>query len=38
VADQPRYVAGQLAHVAKSSLICPQGVVVEIKGKIVEGK
>jgi hypothetical protein len=25
-------------HVAKSSPICPQGVVVEIKGKIVDGK
>jgi hypothetical protein len=23
---------------ARSSLICPQGVVIEIKGKIVEGK
>jgi hypothetical protein len=31
-------VAGQATHVAKSSPICPQGAVVEIKRKIVEGK
>jgi hypothetical protein len=31
-------VARLPAHVAKSSLICPQGAVVEIKRKIVEGK
>jgi hypothetical protein len=31
-------VAEQLAHVAKSSPICPQGAVVEIKRKIIEGK
>jgi hypothetical protein len=31
-------VAERPAHVAKSSPISPQGVVVEIKVKIVEGK
>jgi hypothetical protein len=31
-------VAERTAHVAKSSQICPQGAVVEIKRKIVEGK
>jgi hypothetical protein len=31
-------VAGQPTHVAKSSPICPQGAVVELKVKIVEGK
>jgi hypothetical protein len=31
-------VAGWPAHVAKSSPICPQDVVVEIKRKIVQGK
>jgi hypothetical protein len=31
-------VAGRPAHVAKSSPICPQGAVVEMKMKIVEGK
>jgi hypothetical protein len=31
-------VAGLPGHVAKSSPICPQGAVVEIKGKIVDGK
>jgi hypothetical protein len=31
-------VVGRLAHVAKSSPICPQGAVIEIKRKIVEGK
>jgi hypothetical protein len=31
-------VAGLPTHVAKSSPICSQGAVVEIKGKIVEGK
>jgi hypothetical protein len=29
---------GRPAHVAKSSPVCPQGAVVEIKGKIVEEK
>jgi hypothetical protein len=36
--SQGRWPAGRPAHVAKSSLICPQGAVVEIKSKIVEGK
>jgi hypothetical protein len=31
-------VAEWPAHVAKSSPICPQGAVVEIKRKIVKGK
>jgi hypothetical protein len=31
-------VAGRPAHVAKSSPICPQGAVVEIKRNIVGGK
>jgi hypothetical protein len=31
-------VAGRPTHVAKSSPICPHGVVVEIKMNIVEGK
>jgi hypothetical protein len=31
-------VAGRPTHVAKSSPICPQRVVVEIKKKILEGK
>jgi hypothetical protein len=31
-------VAGWPTHVAKSSPICPQGAVVEIKSRIVEGK
>jgi hypothetical protein len=31
-------VVGWPTHVAKSSPICPQGSVVEIKVKIVEGK
>jgi hypothetical protein len=38
VASRPRQVVGWPAHVAESSPICPQGVVVEIKRKIVEGK
>jgi hypothetical protein len=35
---RPRYVARWPAHVAKSPLISPQGAVVVIKRKIVEGK
>jgi hypothetical protein len=35
VAGQPRKVVGRPAHVAKSSLMCPQCAVVEIKKKIV---
>jgi hypothetical protein len=31
-------MAGRPAHVAKSTPICPQGAVIEIKRKIVEGK
>jgi hypothetical protein len=31
-------VVGRPTHVAKSSLIYPQGAVVEINRKIVEGK
>jgi hypothetical protein len=31
-------VAERPAHVARSSPICPQGAVVEIKSNIVEGK
>jgi hypothetical protein len=31
-------VAGQLAHVAIAPLLCPKGVVVELKREIVEGK
>jgi hypothetical protein len=38
VAAQPRLVTDRSAHVVKSSPICPQGAVVETKGKIVEGK
>jgi hypothetical protein len=38
VASQPREVVGRPAHVAKSSPICPQGAVIKIKAKIVEGK
>jgi hypothetical protein len=38
VADRPRMVAGQPAHVASAPKLCPKGVVVELKGKILEGK
>jgi hypothetical protein len=31
-------VAGWLAHVATAPLLCPKGVVVELKREIVEGK
>jgi hypothetical protein len=31
-------VAGWLAHVAIAPLLCPKGVVVELKREIVEGK
>jgi hypothetical protein len=31
-------VAGRPAHVAIAPLLCPKGVVVELKRKIVEGK
>jgi hypothetical protein len=33
---EPR--GGWLAHVAIDPLLCPNGVVVELKGYIVEGK
>jgi hypothetical protein len=38
VVDQPRMVVGWPAHVAIAPLLCPKGVVVELKRKIVEGK
>jgi hypothetical protein len=38
VADQPRMVAGQPAHVAKAPPFYPNGAVVELKREIVEGK
>jgi hypothetical protein len=31
-------VAGRPAHVASAPKLCPKGVVVELKGEIVEGK
>jgi hypothetical protein len=31
-------VAGRLAHVVIAPLLCPKGVVVELKREIVEGK
>jgi hypothetical protein len=31
-------VAKRLAHVAIAPLLCPKGVVVELKGYILEGK
>jgi hypothetical protein len=36
--EEFRKFAGLPAHMTKSSPIYPQGAVVEIKGKIVEGK
>jgi hypothetical protein len=38
VVDWPRMVAGRPAHVAIAPLLCPNGVVVELKREIVEGK
>jgi hypothetical protein len=38
VADRPRTVAARPAHVAIALLLCPKGVVVELKSEIVEGK
>jgi hypothetical protein len=38
VDDRSRMVAGRPAHVASAPKLCPKGVVVEIKGEIVEGK
>jgi hypothetical protein len=38
VADQPRMVAGRPTHVASAPKLCPEGVVVELKKEIVEGK
>jgi hypothetical protein len=38
VASRPRMVAGQPAHVDSAPKVCPKGVVVELKRKIVEGK
>jgi hypothetical protein len=38
VADRPRIVAGQPAHVACAPKLCSKGVVVELKREIVEGK
>jgi hypothetical protein len=31
-------VAGRPAHVASAPKLCPKGVVIELKGEIVEGK
>jgi hypothetical protein len=38
VAGRPRMVAGWQAHVASAPKLCPNGVVVELKREIVEGK
>jgi hypothetical protein len=38
VADRPGMVVGWPAHVAIARLLCPKGVVVELKREIVEGK
>jgi hypothetical protein len=38
VVRRPRMVIGRLAHVASAPKLCPKGVVVELKGEIVEGK
>jgi hypothetical protein len=38
VVGQPRMVAGRLAHVTIAPVLCPKGVVVELKMEIVEGK
>jgi hypothetical protein len=38
VAGRPRMVVGRQTHVAKGSQLCPKGVVVEVKGEIVERK
>jgi hypothetical protein len=38
VAGRPRMVAGRLAHMASSPKLCPKGVMVELKRKIVEEK
>jgi hypothetical protein len=36
--DRLRMVARRPAHVAIAPLLCPKGVVVELKREIVEGK
>jgi hypothetical protein len=38
MADRPRMVVERRAHVAIAPLLCPKGVVVELKREIVEGK
>jgi hypothetical protein len=38
VAGRAKMVTGQLAHVAIVPLLCPKGVVVELKREIAEGK
>jgi hypothetical protein len=38
VVSQPRKVVGWPAHVAIAPLLCPKGVVVELKREIVKGK
>jgi hypothetical protein len=38
VAGRPRMVARQPSHVSIAPLLCPKGVVVELKREIVEGK
>jgi hypothetical protein len=38
MAGWPRMVAGQPAHVVSAPKLCPKGVVVELKRKIVAGK
>jgi hypothetical protein len=38
VAGWPNMVASRLAHVAIAPLLCPKGVVVELKRMILEGK
>jgi hypothetical protein len=38
VADRPRMVVRQPAHVASAPKVCPKGVVVELKREIVERK
>jgi hypothetical protein len=38
VANWPSMVAGRPAHVATTPLLCPKGVVVELKRLILEGK
>jgi hypothetical protein len=38
VASRPRMLVGRLAHLTIAPLLCPNGVVVELKMEIVEGK